>query len=360
MKLTGKNILLISPEPWEHINVSKHHYARHLAQRGNQVVFANPASDHWELKDTDTEGLQELNYPKFLKGLRLLPAFISQRLILKKFNQIQNYCQLNFDIVWSFDNSVFFDFTCLPSFNINHIVDLNQDFETKKAASTADLCLGCSDLIINRLTQYQTNCHLIQHGFNDKTLTQEIKLPGQQITKALYAGNLDMPYLDWGIFHQIVTDNPTVDFILLGPWTGKSNAQNNTSSVIETVFAANNVHHLGPIAADDLPNYYAAADLLLILYQEEHHLDQANPHKMMEYLGTGKPIVATYTKMFDGLDERIIRMSKKNQGYPELFRQTVKQLSELSHAELCAKRSCLAMDNTYPKQIERIEKLIPS
>ena len=39
MILKDKSILIVSPEPWAHLFVSKHHYAVHLAQRGNKVFF---------------------------------------------------------------------------------------------------------------------------------------------------------------------------------------------------------------------------------------------------------------------------------------------------------------------------------
>ena len=115
IKLVKKNILIISPESWSHIWVSKHHYARTLASMGAQVVFANPPKNQWRLQKSENDKLQILDYPKFITGLRKFPSWISQRLIKKKLIQIEAYCDLTFDIIWSFDNSVFFDFTLFHS-----------------------------------------------------------------------------------------------------------------------------------------------------------------------------------------------------------------------------------------------------
>ena len=42
MQLTNKTILVISPQAWGQMYLSKHHYALTLAQLGNTVYFLNP------------------------------------------------------------------------------------------------------------------------------------------------------------------------------------------------------------------------------------------------------------------------------------------------------------------------------
>lgn len=357
MHLIGKNILLISPEPWDHINVSKHHYARYLVRRGNQVVFANPANDQWLLKDAAISGLKELYYPKFIKGLRLFPSFISGRLIRRKFEQIQEYCQIKFDIVWSFDNSVFFDFSRLPTYNISHIVDLNQDFETEKAASTADICFYTTELIGERLKKYNPRSFFINHGFNQKEVTSSVSLPGDQPIKVLYAGNLNMPYLDWKCISEAVVIIDVADFIFLGP-VDDTVDNNETWSFYHQVKQNPRTHFVGKIPSDQLPNYYAVADVLIVAYQERYHKDQANPHKMMEYLGTGKPIVATYTAMFGEYERGVIEMCRRNSEFASELKSCVENLSKYNTSELIQGRKSIALDNGYDRQITRIEEYI--
>ncbi len=43
--LNNKKILVISPESYDHIPVSKHHFSSVLAQLGNKVFFLNPPSE---------------------------------------------------------------------------------------------------------------------------------------------------------------------------------------------------------------------------------------------------------------------------------------------------------------------------
>ena len=44
--LRNKTILIISPQAWGKMFLSKHHYAIELAKRGNAVYFLNPPGEN--------------------------------------------------------------------------------------------------------------------------------------------------------------------------------------------------------------------------------------------------------------------------------------------------------------------------
>ncbi|MBU2885823.1 glycosyltransferase [Gilvimarinus agarilyticus] len=346
MKLTGKNILLISPEPWDHIFVSKHHYARHLVERGNQVVFANPAGDRWQLKGSGMAGLQILDYPKFVKGLRKLPSLVSQRLIRRKLQQIEKHCTIQFDIIWSFDNSVFFDFTLLDTYNISHIVDLNQDFETEKAARTADICLGNTSQIVDRLQVHNPNTHFINHGLHIRNEKEPLNLQHIEGMKIGYCGNLDIPYLDWKTLEQAFDQLTDCTFYLAGK------CEHNQDKLHHE-----NVVYLGQLNSSQMKSFYDEMDLLILCYLADDYPDQlANPHKFMEYLASGKPIVSSLTSTYAELQE--VQMSHKQTEWLPLLERTITEYATWNSQELSDQRKAIAMDNTYEKQIERIETKI--
>ncbi len=360
--LKGKRILLISPEPWDHIFVSKHHYARHLALRGNNVYFLNPPSLRRgvNVEKTDYDGVFSIVYGGFLGGLRFLPKLLRKTIARNKFREIRAAIGQDIDIVWSFDNSVFFDLDVLPSsINISHIVDKNQDFQFQRAAKSAAICLSCSRYIVSKQLGINPNSFFINHGYNQQKSNEGCApYPGQGSLKALYVGNLAMPYLDWDILLEASEKFRETDFVFIGPGAEAiDTAINPTHRSKVRCMAQPNVHTLGRISHDSITSHLKQADILLLAYQEKHHVDQANPHKMMEYLGSGTPIVATFTGEFE--DHRdIIAMSSSNNEWASNLGSVIKNLRSWAKPELSKKRQALALENTYNKQIDRIEGLL--
>lgn len=355
MQLVNKNILLISPEPWNHIFVSKHHYATHLAVRGNKVYFLNPPSKISGCTETEYESVFSVNYKGFIRGLRFFPTFLQRCFIRKKFEQLQKLCQVKFDIVWSFDNSVFFDFSALPKevYSISHIVDLNQDFEFENAAKTADICFGVCQPILKKLLKCNVDSYFINHGFNNPPEdVNKVILPGENKIKAFYGGNLDIKYLDWGLIEKLIDYFKHVDFIFAGPWKN--------IEIKNKYLRKENFFYLGVINSNEIKKFYSFSDILLILYLYKEFKDQlSNTHKMMEYLGSGKVITATWIEEYSRLVESgLIKMSQTHEQFMENFNEVKNNLDYWNSEELASKREAYALNNTYAKQIEKIEQLL--
>jgi hypothetical protein len=360
--LTNKNILLISPERWDHIYVSKHHYALHLARKGNRVFFLNPPGSRIGVLKTQFPNVFFIDYRGFPPGLRFYPSFLQKIIIARFFDRLQRLCSVAFDVIWSFDNSVFFDFSALPDslLKISHIVDLNQDFQTQKAASTADYCFCTTDLIKKRLQLYNSNAYKINHGFHALSqLGNEEPLMIKDRITAVYSGNLSFSYIDWSLLLKVVSDHPDVQFVFIGP---NGNVMDDDPGMCEAkgrLLKKENVVFVGKVDFRALQSYYKSADILLVSYQENYHDDQANPHKVMEYLGSGKVIVATHTSEYLGTDPLIV-MSHSNSEWPQLFGKVVSNLSFYNSDELQKRRKAFAMQNSYEEQILRIEMIISS
>jgi hypothetical protein len=353
MVLTNRRILLISPDPWDHIFVSKHHYAIHLGRLANTVFFLNPPGQTDGVTPTQFQNVFEVNYKGFPPGLRFYPAFLQKKIIGNVYRKLEKACKTVFQIVWSFDNSVFFDFSALPAsaIKISHIVDGNQNFQTQKAASTADYCFCVSEHIRIRLRRYNDKVYKINHGFNcvDGVGRNDSKNYRGKI-KAVYAGNLSIPYIDWDLLSLIIADHSDVDFLFIGPHAGNANTRR---------FAEKeNVFFVGRVESDELLAYYQMADILLVSYQEKYQDGQvSNTHKMMEYLGSGKVIVATKTPEYENLYPLIV-MSEKNSEWPALFGKVAANVGIYNSSSLRQERTALALNNTYDLQINRIEQII--
>ena len=361
MKLAEKNILIVSPESWDHIYVSKHHYARHLAARGNKVYFLNPASRRGNLSISDSSyGVSVIDYPGFMKGLRYMPKFIRVRQVRRMWQKIQSLAQTKIDVIWSFDNSVFYDFDALPKriLKISHIVDLNQNFQFEKAVKSADISIAVTSIILNKMKSISSRSFLITHGLSiPKNANETLDLVGNNKIKALYVGNLAMNHFDWHVVFQAVLQCPDVDFIFIGPGANEIDMQKNVTAAYKAnVLSEKNCYFLGKKPSEEVLSYMKKADLLWISYQEKHHIDQTNSHKIMEYLYSGRPVVATYTADYDGLD--LISMSQRNEDWPALLQHTIENLDSENTPEKITARKAFALNNTYDKQIDRIEEII--
>ncbi len=356
MRLTGLKILLISPEPWEHIFVSKHHYAIHLAARNNQIFFLGPPTRAESLTETGYRNILQVSYRGFPKGLRLYPKLFQRYFIRQKFEKLEKLCRVQFDVLWSFDNSVFFDFSVLPKavLSISHIVDFNQDFKFETAARSANICLGVTDSIVSKQMKYNRRSFFINHGYPLKSHDSYFELPKSNFSVRVgYAGNLNLKYIDWKSILTVITHHPHVGFFFAGPFTLSNKA-------VKRLRRNANVILLGEISSDRISSFYKQMDLLLLCYRANEYKHQLeNPHKMMEYLGSGKMIVATFTAQYEQLMEKnIVLMSNLNEEFSEKFHQAVNNLGSWNSDGKRQLRNQIALDNTYDTQIDRIEEIL--
>ena len=355
MRLSRKTILLVSPEPWGHLFVSKHHYAIHLAQRGNKVYFLNPPGRNTSLIKSEQEGLNIISYEGFPSGMRYFPSFLSKWITRRVFNKLESIAGVNFDIIWSFDNSVFYQMGALPRnvFRVSHIVDINMDFQTERAAQAASICLCSTSALKSRLEKFTKKVHQINHGFSlpSKKVDVPLKLRTEGIINVGYAGNLDIKYLDWSLIKEATYRHKNIQFYFAGSVSSQK--------IKNLIDESDNMHHIGVLHACAIQSFFEKMDILMLAYLADEYPDQlANPHKVLEYLYSGKPIVATLTQEYEGKD--LMYMSKKNAEWLSIFEYVISHLEMCSSKELADKRKSYALEHTYDKQIDRIEKLLAS
>ncbi len=357
MEFKNKTILLVSPEPWGHIFVSKHHYAVHLGKRGNKVFFLNPPSKTNSITATDYENVFSVNYNGFPKGMRFFPKFLQGIFVNIKFQQLQKWYGVRFDIIWSFDNSVFYDFSKLPDsvLKISHIVDLNQNFQFENASRTSTVNLSNTRTVLSKQLKGNPKSYFINHGFTMWTdENNQLNLgPSSGKVRVGYAGNLDIAYMDWKLLSELINRHKDIcEFFFAG------NLRNENR--IAWFKSNSNLQYLGTLPSYKLHSFYSQMDMLLICYQADLYSEQLeNTHKMMEYLGAGNVIVATKTLEYTNLaNDSLIAMTNKNNEFIELFDQVLQNLNTWNSDDKKNSRINFALENTYDKQIERIENIL--
>lgn len=354
-----QTILLISPELWDAHSVSKHHYAMTLAARGATVFFLNPPDDSRELKIEKHESIANLHIvsaPRVAAGLRFYPALLRRWLERRWLRRFESIVGAKIDVIWLFENSRFFDMRfaekCLK---IYHQVDLNQDFNPKVAASTADICFCTTDFIKERLLPYNPRTYKIHHGLavgkNSEPLSNsQLGNFALNSPHAVYIGNLDMLYMDVELLAGVARQFSQVQFHFIGGYREDGRLRQ---------LAANlpNVNWWGKINSNLILPILDRADIMLVTYQAARYRDQASPHKFMEYLASGKTIVTTYTDEYKN-KRHLLEMVDDSQDYLAAFKKVLNNLSYYNSEEKQAERRAFALEHTYDKQLDKIFALL--
>lgn len=361
--LTNKKILLISPDFWGINFVSKHHYAQALSARNNTVFYLNPPTRHNNLTKINSN-LYVVDYRPLFRGIHRLPSIISGKIIQKELKKIESLIDVNLDIIWNFDTSRFFNLsTANNKLRIAHIVDWSEDFNREILCKTSDLCLCTSDFLKKKMTISNPRSINLGHGYAPSdyklNISEEKEIIDTYKIKVGYVGNLNLRYLDWAIINTLIIKNPSLGFFFIGP-EGESNLSKRSmsASYIKKLKAYNNTFFLGEKSAKKIPGYLMKFDILILVYKSQLYRKQlANPHKLLEYLGSGKVILSSWTEAYKNKQD-LIEMVKDNKDFLRKFNEIVKKLPFYNSVEQEAKRIKYAMENTYDNKIQLIEQLI--
>lgn len=373
-----KKILIISPQPWSNMKVSKHHYAIELQRRGNQVYFLNPPSINVKrgrclITDQTNEGIIILNYrPTFpmrwkTKLLLLFNLFI--RLDVKK---IISAIGSTPDIVWDFEPTQ--QFANLGWFNaklkIYHPVDISPYLS--ESTKNADIVFSVSENILNFFRHSKTPFYFINHGISEglEKLAKKVILNTEEAKKRDkiqigYIGNLLMEHIDHNGFMRIINDNPELRFEIWGPYLNNINVDSKSINLKITNFirflsSSPNVILHGIQSQDVILTRLNSMDAFFWCYNNDTDPNKgSNSHKVLEYLSTGKVTICTNISTYSSIqNENIIIMGFGTSDFVNKFNSVVKNLSFYNSSELQIKRAELALNNTYGKQLTRIEALI--
>ena len=372
--LKNKSILLISPQKWGDMLLSKHHYALQLSKRGNRVFFMNTPSKNSSIfgKITPIDKYDNL----WIMDYRLFFPLRLKNISLMLFNflmKIQIFMlvkknRLSFDFIWSFESSMFFNYDW---FNGDKVVFFPVD-EPK----TNDLHLNknfnyifsVTKEILKKYNAKKTSKMLVNHSISsDFTKGKNIKSqPKSKNTnvKACYIGNLLRFDIDKQIFKKIIRDNPSVEFHLIGSY--KKNQSNigfseQNIDFIKFLESSENVFLYGVIKSNLIFKFISDMDLFLICYDiKKDQSKGTNYHKIMEYLSTGKVVVSNNVSAYSER-ENLIEMTKSrenNKELPELFSKIVNKIEHYNSIKKQCERIDYALQNTYEKNISRIEQFI--
>ena len=238
-------------------------------------------------------GIERVRAPRVAPGLRRMPGGLRRWLEHRWLRRLERLAGCQIEVIWLFENSRFFDLRFAQSrLKIYHQVDLNQSFYPHIAAQTADICFCTSELIRQQLASHSVKTYFVQHGMSSAA---SAPLSEDQ-QKLLQGGSLRLQrksvfLISTGMCLSGSWCHPAVQF-LIGAFDCKSDYYRRLRQV-------DNVTWWGKVDSAVIPVILQQMDILLLCYLQSCLEQVSNPHKLMEYLASGRIVVATYTKEYD-------------------------------------------------------------
>lgn len=361
---------MISPQPWDGFQVSKHHYAKELTRLGNTVFFVDPPVLDGTLKpgqvhvseDERDNRIQLVKYCPRWYNSKFHARWLFDRTMRYQARHIVNRCGGRFNCVWDFDNT--YNFISLQHFkadlSIFHAVD--QISSRHSSPKNADFVFSVAQPILNRIDVGDTPAHVIGHGLapeyvsfaRNMLATNAFRDTESPVRRVGYVGNLLAQAIDQEVITSIIKQHPDIVFDFIGPYTTPS-VPNAPSWVAELMKLSNCVFH-GLKTQNQILDLSVDIDLWLICYDNEKDINGgANSHKAMEYLATGKPVVSSHLLAYEGTELLHMPISFNNDTLPPLFSRIA---SEPRLAKSSEQRVRFALRNSYTSRLNEIAELI--
>ncbi|MDF1722296.1 MAG: glycosyltransferase [Minwuia sp.] len=363
--LAGKQILLISPQPWDHMPISKHHYAEALGS-SNSVWFLDPPD--WSLspgtirqQDTGIPGVVRVTWrPRVLRALRFHAHGLYRYWIGLEARRLVRRLGTQFDLVWCFDFNTFPDLRAFGAGRaIFHPVDPLTTPRQYAIGRTADLILSVSQQILSSATSVSPGVAnaVINHGIGPDFAALAARpvqdhVPGETI-RCGYFGNLDRGTINVALIAETVARCPNISFHFWGPFSPDSPLP---SALRES---ANCVFH-GAMGKPALVEAVSEMDCFILAYLDHAaESDRSNAHKILEYFATGRAVISTRMNIYaDDADLMVMAQAADDADFPDRFLEVISDLPLHNSRERQMRRRALALEHTYPRNIARIDAML--
>lgn len=373
--IQNKVILLISPQSWGSLYISKNHYALELA-KNNIVYFLCPQTQSLDssyevhLKSSDeSENLfivyHKLFFPFQIK-FHCRPIFkwlmrIHTGKILKKINR-------EIDIVWSFDLGNYFPFSFFSKvpLKIFHPVDEPLNEDARASALDSDVIFSVTHEILAKYKEYHVPKHFINHGLSSSFLNIDHSVSSKDSKEPIrvgISGNLRRNDIDREVLLKIFKKHPEIIFDCWGEYQSSkkinSKIDHETEIFIDHLKSIKNVRLHGILNPDELARAYINIDAFLICYDVKRDQSKGtNYHKVMEFISTGKVIISNNITTYNKLPNlvQMVASRESNQLLPDLFSQVINNLKHHNAAHFQNERIEFSRNHIYSNQLLLIDQ----
>jgi glycosyltransferase involved in cell wall biosynthesis len=177
---------------------------------------------------------------------------------------------------------------CVDDFSLWPGVEsaLVREMETRLIAR-ADLIIAASSALQQRFEEVRKPASLLTHGVDVEMFSvpagRELEsLRDIRCPRVGFYGLVD-GRMDWELLVNLARRMPSISFVFAGP----------LDASVGTPPIVNNIHFIGAIAYEKLPEFILGMSVLILPYKRNELGKVLSPLKIKEYLSTSKPVVCT-------------------------------------------------------------------
>jgi teichuronic acid biosynthesis glycosyltransferase TuaH len=364
--LSEDNKVFFVDYPFTFKDYFKYRKANKYDKRSNQFSCFSDG-----LIDTDLPNLKIVITPPVLP-INFLPEGIIFRLLLKinEFvigTRLKKILKKERATKFIYMNSFNFHYPNIanhikPTLTIYHCVDpMIVPYDMKHGIKSEGQLVKNSDLVIctskalyNEKVLQNKNTYFVPNG-TDSGQTAEKSTPTLKIHEKVkglpkpivgYLGTIERR-IDYDLIYKIILANPDKTFILAGPVTD--------NYIPEHFYKINNLHILGAIPYDEVPQMINSFDVAIIPFKKDSVSDTIFPIKLFEYLSAGKPVICTdfNPDLKDFTNDMVKYCNDAN-----LFSEAINEAIISDSISKIQNRKNLAKENTWKKRADNIGKII--
>lgn len=175
----------------------------------------------------------------------------------------------------------------------------------EKLKKKADSVLFCARELYEAEKEQNPGSLFVDHGVDydrfstagldyDENQIEPDDLKGIPHPRVGFIGGIDAHTFDPDLFLEIVKKLPDISFVMIG-----------ACSLPDTWCPHQNVYLLGQRPYEQVAQYMAASDVLIMPWNQSDWIKACNPVKMKEYLAVGRPVVSTYFPEVDYFSDHI-------------------------------------------------------
>ncbi len=366
-----RNVVVISPQKWGEMYVSKHHYAIELSKEDNVYFICPPqiGNKQTTIQSSNHKNLSLINYSVnglFWNYVKFQLPYLFQLYINQKFRAIKKKINLPINEVWCFDDNLTSELSVWRAEKkLYFTADKSNSQQSIKLSQQTNLLVSVNDCLLENKSKSNVPRLTIGHGLSNNHYNRGLKRINErkyntEIKKIGYVGNLMLSYLNIQVLTKIITKHIYLEFHFFGAYLLEENNVQDTCdeeriSKINLLSKLPNVKLHGVLESSKLVDELFKLDAFLMCYDIKNDPNNgSNSHKILEYLSTGKVIIANTVSDYIDLDLFPMLDSSNTHDLESLFDNVVINFEFYNSKEQQSKRIHYAIQKNYRGNISRI------